>query len=121
MTKKKWKWEEVANIIATQGYAYVWSGTVEAYESLKGARYVEAFIMDDVPHVVRYYTHISEKSGIYSRWEAWKIILSPQPFKVKIREEAYEDRIYRTEREERAERIEGEKIKLYLDLTKPKI
>ncbi|MEM4455415.1 MAG: hypothetical protein QXT28_11925 [Thermofilaceae archaeon] len=121
MTKRKWKWEEVMNIIATQGYAYVWEGRVEAYESWGGARYVTAHVIDDVPHISRYFIHRDERIGYYANWEAQLVILSPQPFRVKVQTTAYEDKVYRSQRIEEAEKVEGYLFEYYLNIMKPRI
>ncbi|MEM1673126.1 MAG: hypothetical protein QXT86_13835 [Archaeoglobaceae archaeon] len=121
MTKRKWKWEEVWSAIKEQGYGYLWHGTVETYESWGGARYTTAYVIDDVPYIMRYFPHRDEQRGYYTDWEAELVILSPKPFRVKIKTTAYEDKVYRSEREETAEKIEGYLFEYYLNIMKPRI
>lgn len=110
--------EEVIRAIVGQGYAYVWEGYVETYESVPSARYVTACVVDKVPVVEKYDTIRDEKYGHHTEYVAKKVILSPLPFKVLVSVLAFEDREYKKEKVEVSRRVEGEELKKLLDIIK---
>lgn len=117
--KRKMRREEILEKIKEQGFAYMWRGIVESYESASGySVYVSARVIDDVPHVTRYFTHRHERWGTGGEYEAEVVFLSYVPFKVEIREDTWGERRRTYSRIEEAEKkpVTDPLLKHYLEV-----